>query len=371
MTKRIVEVPQDLERKIWAKLKAGDYADFDHLVAVAVENQLLADQGGRVEWGPPPGSKSGRVPMIKDLVVEKGSHPSGRRIKEPTSVPAIALAPASTTDWKAPDSVKVAHEPDNDLLVAGPLWGQFYRILPTKPALRILGQLSADAQPTFASFKSAATAEAEAMGLLLLERDVSSGRKFGDRVSTSFPSPDEKSRRRYRDQFLGYVRPGDGRLDGLLPRLKLVNIWSVEGTHMIGITAAGLEFAKLPNPVIDGGASKSTEAAFSAEESRFLLDHIRTKLPIEDEHMRFLLHAVQDGITEREALNDRMRDFYGSRVSDSSSWSDAHVNTMRAGVTSRLYELGLLERERSLEGVKYTLTEAGRALAAGKPLEAR
>lgn len=371
MTKRIVDVPQDLERKIWAKLKAGDYADFDHLVAVAVENQLLADQGERVAWGPPPGSKAGRLLVVKDLVVERGLRHSGRRVKEPTSVPAIALTPASTTGWKAPESVKIAPEPDNDLLVAGPLWGQFYRILPTKPALRILGQMSADAQPTFASFRSAATAEAEAMGLLLLERDVSSGRKFGDRASTSFPSPDEKSRRRYRDQFLGYVRPGDGRLDGLLPRLKLVNIWSVEGTHIIGITAAGLEFARLPNPVIDGGASKSIVAAFSAEESRFLLDHIRAKLPTEDEHMRFLLRAIQDGVTEREALNARMRDFYGSKLDNSAHWSDAHVNTMRAGVTSRLYELGLLERERSPEGVKYTMTEAGRAFAIGKPLEAR
>jgi hypothetical protein len=370
MTKRIIDISPELERKIWAKIKVGAYSSFDHLVSISLENQLLADEGGQGAWGL--GAPLERTPSLEVEVVprEQGarvrSRKSGGRPEERTLPPKKLGGP-----WAAPPSVVTVPEPADDRLMGGVLWGQFYRFLPTKSALRVLASSSTKSQPSFALFKIEATAEAEQVGSALLEMDQSLGRKFGERLSTSFPAADDKSRHRYRAQYLGYVRTGDGKLEGLLPQLKFVDITRGEGGDVIGITPAGLEFAKIENPLIDQGVAGEGASAFSKTEAEFLLNHIQAKLPAEYEHMRFLAETIRDGISKREPLNQRMKQFYSEKSMGSSLWSDEHVNTMRAGVTSRLYELGLLERERGADGVEYGLTELGRKFLGAKPLEAK
>jgi hypothetical protein len=46
-----------------------------------------------------------------------------------------------------------------------------------------------------------------------------------------------------------------------------------------------------------------------------------------------------------------------------SDWSQSYANTMRSGLVSRMYELGLISRERvGQRGVAYNLTETGESL---------
>ncbi|MEM3086356.1 MAG: hypothetical protein QXT68_04355 [Halobacteria archaeon] len=248
-------------------------------------------------------------------------------------------------------------EPEDSELMGRILWGQHYRFLPSKPALRVLAGLCADGLPTLAVFKDRACEAAEAVGLSLAEKDRTLGKKFGEKFSTSFPEPEEKSRRRYRDQYLAYVRPTDGKVDGLLSRLKFIKIMAEGGTHKVGITKSGLDFAVLQNPVLDGAGNGSL---LSDQEADFLIRHIRARIPEEARHMDMMLRLIGEGVASRERLNSRMGEFYRAYQDVDNPWTPAHVNTMRAGLLSRLYELGLVDKTKHGLNVTYWLTERGK-----------
>jgi hypothetical protein len=219
--------------------------------------------------------------------------------------------------------------------------------------------LSVDEFPSLSVFKERALEVAQVVGEKLGEMDKALGKKHGEKFSASFPELTDKSRRRYSDQYLAYVRPSDGRLDGMLARLKFVNVLKDVGVVRIGITEPGFRFAEFRNPLVDDTGENQ---ALSQEEAAFLIRHIDSNLPSEAQHMRWMMQQIADGVTSRTNLNSKMGEFYAKYQSGGRTWTSAHVNTMRAGLLSRLVELGRIATTKKGLEVTYLLTAEGRNL---------
>lgn len=163
--------------------------------------------------------------------------------------------------------------------------------------------------------------------------------------------------KRFATQYLIYVRVISSRLDGFLPSLKMVNILEEdEGTvTKIGLTDFGNEFAKLKNPIMDD----SGVTALSQDEKKFITDHILKNLPNESLHIAHTLNLIKTGTDSRMELNKKLRKFYNKNFPNYVNWSDAVVNTMRAGLLGRIYELGLLGKKKEGKKVQYSVSDDG------------
>jgi hypothetical protein len=148
----------------------------------------------------------------------------------------------------------------------------------------------------------------------------------------------------------------------MLPALKFVNVESSpDGAIKIGLTKQGWDFAMIENPVIDNNLPQ----ALSPEEVNFIVDHIADNLPEELEHMTVALKAMEDGKQSREELTQVLADYYAQHHSQEMTWTEAVINTMRAGLISRSLELGLVARKKTGKNVTYSVSERGRECIAG------
>lgn len=332
MPKIIINLPLELERRIRAKIQAGIYESIDHFVRIALENQVFAEENEGSSW-----------PNIVTESPSKQILPQQSRNQLQSVTLPIELEP------------QLLNAPEDSMLSGIFLWGQFYRFLPVKPALRVLAYQSQKTLPPLATFKEAACDVAQTIGSLLSNEDKRLGRKSGEKYSTSFPEPTVKSRRRYTEQYLVYVRTSDGKLDGMLACLKLINVTKDAGVYKVGLTEQGIKFARLPNPLLD---SETKGAPLSEEETSFLIEHITKNLPNEALHMKVMLQLLYEGVTSRTELNSKMTNFY-LKYKGYNNWSPAHINTMRAGLLSRMVEMGLIQKTKIGLEVKYRLSERG------------
>ena len=168
--------------------------------------------------------------------------------------------------------------------------------------------------------------------------------------------PDEKeskSKARYKSHFLAYMRK-DGTLDGAMSYLRFVNLNKDEkGKVLIGLTEPGLNFAKFDNPVLD---LVDFEKSFNENEVDFYLDHISKNVKGESSAIKWLLKKLTNGLNGREEINEEIKKEFGQ------IWqaSDAVINTQRAGLMARMFELGLIEKEKDGVKVSYKISNRGR-----------
>jgi hypothetical protein len=356
LPKIIINVPLELERQIRAKVQAGLYGSFDHFVEVALGNQILAEESDSPTW-----------PSIVAETRSKGESLNSSTFPESSPSQGLAkqiLLQQSKTQLELialPTNVEpqLLTPPEDSMLMGTLIWGQFYRFLPIKPALRALAFQSQESLPNLASYRERACDVAQTIGTLLSNEDTKLGRKSGEKYSTSFPEPTAKSRRRYMDQYIVYVRTSDGKLDGMMARLKFINVTRDSGTYKIGLTQQGMEFAKLSNRLLD---SEAKDNPLSIEEADFLIEHIIANLQSEARHMKAMLQLLHEGVSSRTKLNSKMGEFYSKYQEGNSKWTDAHINTMRAGLLSRMVELGLVHKTKLGLEVKYELTERGESV---------
>lgn len=330
--KYIVTIPPAFEEKIRSLISKGEFRDVNHFITVALENQMNAEEN-LATWTT---ESSGQIRRISE---------------EPQSNVRFGPSLVSKT-------YKTYPEPPIERLNDRLLWGQYYRFLPTKFSLRILANLSTDKFPTLASFKDHAVTSAETFGKQLKKLDRTMGNKSGEKISTSFPETNEKSRRRFTEQYIGYVRPTDQKYSGMLLTLRFADILDNNGIEEIGITPTGQEFCNLQNPIIDG--QPQSKGIFSLDEINFLVHHISNKLPDEAQHMMEVLDLLREEGKSREALNSALRLFYKKYQDSSRPWTEGVVNLMRAGVMSRMFELELISKKRNGLRVTYELTELGK-----------
>ena len=340
--RRILDVDPQLELKIEGIINAKGFRDFHHFATIALENQVAWETGDITGKG---------ITNALDLQISqlnKAVSP-GNEVLEATMT-------ANENLLRMPSQKpKLSHLPipenANNIL-----WGQYYRFLPVKVGVRVLLNLYTEHLPELRDFTEKVTNVVLPFRHQLAKLDRMDRRSFGELLSATFPTNDEKSIKRFVNQYMLHLRTSDMTLLGMMPELKLINVISDEnGIVKIGLTNFGSQFALLQNPVIDLTKPES----LSGDEINFLLNHIADNLPAEFEHMTIALKAIENGKNTRDELNAALKGYY-LHYHKGSEWSDTVINTMRSGLFSRLNELGLVRREKNGKYIRYHITAVGK-----------
>lgn len=328
----IIELPEYLVREARKLIAEGRYTDISSFIVASVENQLTLEKSD---------IEPGTVLMEAEVRGWKGG-------KRPSRTTGVSDEQGDYSGVEVVGYPKWEGRGEENWL-----WGQINKVLPIKFVVRLLAnELSSGGEPPLLEeFAKSAAAAARAFGLDLRRVDEREEHAWGERLSTAFPTSDKVDRAlgRFGSQFVGYAR-GDGEVSGALLELKFGNIIKGDGDIRIGLTRAGLKFAQLTNPVLD---ERDYSRPLSEEEIDFYLDHIIRRVPWEATAFRLILSILDEGVTGREEVNSEI----GKRLAV--GWSAAQVNTERAGTMARMFQLGLLDRERDGIRVEYRATERG------------
>lgn len=236
------------------------------------------------------------------------------------------------------------------------LWGQTNKILPVKIGLRILyTRLGTEQWIDLEEYKNDAADIAANIGTAIRKYEDKKGKLRDERISAGLPDEKEfKSKLRYKGHFLAYMRK-DEKLEGAMPFLRFVNLNKDEkGRIFIGMTEPGLAFASLDNPVID---HSNFDKNFSDKEIDFYLEYIAKHIKGESEAIIWLLNKILKGINNRDSINIELSRDLGSAWKKPSS---AVINTQRAGLMARMFEMGLIEKEKKGVEVTYIISMRGK-----------
>ena len=331
-----------LELKIEGIIRAKGFRDFNHFATVALENQVAWETGNNIT--------SNKVTNAIDLQISelnKSVSPGDESLE--------ARLTANEDLLRMPShKPKLSHLPlpDNPSNI---LWGQYYRFLPVKVGVRVLLNMYTEPFPELRKFTEKVTNVALPFRHQLAKLDRMDRKSFGELLSASFPTNDEKSVKRFVNQYILYLRTSDMALLGMMPELKLINVISDENRIVrIGLTSFGSQFALFQNPAIDLNEPES----LSGDEIDFLLNHIADNIPAEFEHITVALKAIKDGKKTRDDLNSVLKGYY-LHYHKGTEWSDTVVNTMRSGLMSRLNDLRLVKREKHGKYIRYHITNNG------------
>lgn len=352
--KVIIDISNTQQEKIGRLIGKGKFTNFSDFVEVAIVNQLVLEETGQVlsseQFNKALTSRGRSVPSseIKSTELVMTSKASiGSRFPE------LSLYADGYSD------TQLAPMPGDDMVNSNiPLWGQYNRLLPVKVTLRLLANTLKNEKMQYVvlkQFREKGSEVARDLGLLLRERDRRARKSRGERTFIGFPVREDeyKSKERFKNHFVGYADT-KGCPKGALSELKMASITTIKGEKLLGITEPGLTFAIMENPVLDDGEAGKP---FSEEEATFYLQHVWRNLPGEREAVSFLLQSIKNGITRPGDLTASMQGF-SKQIGE--SWNKAVANTMRAGLVSRLQELGLLEREKvGARGIAYNLSSLG------------
>ena len=190
--------------------------------------------------------------------------------------------------------------------------------------------------------------------LLEFDRESGSLKNIGSEISVGFPESSKKSKDRFMAQFVGSNRKQS--LSGALVNMGFINTPNFAGIQLddVHLTKIGLEFALLPNPLIDEGIAGWKEffksgKRFSDKEIEFLLQHFKTNVPSEWGFMRSIAQIISNGNNRPKTLEKEITVIYG--------WEDTKTSQMRNGALSRMEELCLIIREKKGREVTYSLTD--------------
>jgi hypothetical protein len=362
-----IELSPRTKSQLDSLLEIGQYSDYSEAIAVAIANQLVLHGG----------AKSNRQNVISPTLERETTsaapeiavNANGAKQAVTVGVPAIfAPIPENEPIKTAPfpnDSFAVGQ----DVPVDRWIFGQHNKLLPVKATCRALANMmlrdkaSRDGLP-LSKAGSEIASEAAILGGFLQFLDEKFEAHRDEALAFAFPSAgstnEDKSRLRYANQFVASFSK-QGTLTGLPVELKLVNRDHSRIPRLL-LTEAGLQLAMLQNPILDGKGETSIAARFTTEEVDFFMRHIREHVPAEDFAFRTVLGAVAEGANAPESLDDALEKFVTKR--EDKPYTRAFLTTQRAGVVSRLIDLGLMQRVREGVNVKYEVTAKGSELAA-------
>lgn len=342
--KYIIELPVELAKKISRLISEGKYESISQFAATAVENQLLLEESSEEKLDRVIGAH-----FTPDVSVGKMQMFSHEGLLSPNF---------------ASSDIKTVSTPASDRIPNDVLWGQYNRIFPLKITVRVLANLLVGKDSVeLGLLQSEAIRAAREIGIILKKKDEEQSRKYGNMLSAALPTGKSviKAEKRFTNHFVGYLTRA-GRIEGAPGALKLLNIFEdTSGAYRVGITDAGLKFASLPNPIID---EKRFDTTLGESERDFYVKHVSESLQREAEAMFTVLRGIEEGASSPNELNSRVRAF-------SRGWSKSMTNTIRAGIVSRLHELGLITRARDGIRVSYALTDSGRAVLNSFPVPKR
>jgi hypothetical protein len=325
----IVDLSSEISDEINKLIASGKYRSIQDFLAAAASNQLHLEQ-----QGPPQG-----------IIIA----PTSPSIEATTIYNALLVR-----DFGNLKTVS----PPNSEQVPGELHGLWNKFFPVKITTRVLANMLKGASeyvPLEPSQERIADI-ARQLGRVIVRKERDLGRKRGDMISTALPWKREefKAKMRFKSHFVGHIS-SDKWIEGAPAALRLTNMIRSNGTVSIGLTAAGLRFASLTNPVID---EENYTASLSQDERAFLIDQIRTELPDETQLMKSVITAVANGSRTPTALNSMLHEL-------KPKLNDTELVTLRSGLLSRMYELNLMQRTRNGLTMTYDVTPNGQAFIGG------
>jgi len=340
----LIEISQRQATEITKLIDERKYQNVAQFITTAIENQIYIENSDemqicvRVEEKNSNGLLRSNITLIDTNKINKLSEIKNQ--PQTVSMPAFHDLSASLYDSEEEKRW---------------LWGQVNKILPIKIGLRVLLlKLETEKWIDLEEYKDDAASIAANIGTAIKKYENKRGKTRDERISAGLPEEKgEKSKNRYKSHFLAYIRK-DKKLDGAMPFLRFVNLNKDEKDKVfIGLTEAGLEFARLQNPVLD---NSNYEKSFTEKEINFYLQHIVSKVRGESCAVEWLLKKIVNGMKEREKINNELKRDFGE------IWgaSDAVINTQRAGLTARMFELGLIEKKKMGVRVIYNISEKGK-----------
>ena len=341
----VVDITQKQADEIENLINKGQYKSFAQFITTAIENQIYIEKSEIHEEKFEIRNKRNSNVSQPDVIIKSENRIT---LVEIGSQPKLVSIP--TFQQLSCFSQKFEEEKCW-------LWGQANRILPLKIGLRVLYAIIGSEQfIELEEYRNKAADIAAGFGTIIRGYEDKKNKMRDERISAGLPYEKEfKSKVRYKSHFLAYMRK-DGTLDGAMPYLRFVNLNKDEkGKVLIGLTEPGLNFAKLDNPVLD---LTDFEKSFNEKEVDFYLDHISANVKGESSAIKWLLQKLTNGFKEREEINKELKKELGQ------IWgaSDAVINTQRAGLMARMFELGLIDKDKKGvgPGVIYKITDRGK-----------
>lgn len=268
-------------------------------------------------------------------------------------------------------SIPKEHLKQPNIKLTFPFWATQNRYFGTKVALRLLEREldnnNSESMPFYPYAMDVAQISVK-IREILEKLDKKLGRKKGSKFSTSLPKAREASIKRFISQFLGYIS-SNGVVSGVLPEIGFVRIDTTSKEPRISITEHGHRFSELPSPILDEYFINGNlpNAIFSDKEREFLLSHIKEEFMYpEADFIKFTLYSIYKGHNTPDALTTEVDEYLNKNYSHLANtkkeghFSDKEIIGMRAGVTSRLLELGLININIIENKSNYSLTERGK-----------
>lgn len=343
----LVDVTQKQADKIIKLINGGTYQNVAQFILTAIENQIYIENTGSEPLSAIVAARKDPDILSKsDLVVTKDSR--NIALAEIKSQPKTVTVP---TFSELAVSLYYKAKEENCWL-----WGQTNKIFPVKIGLRVLyAVIGSEQWLDLEEYKEKAANIAAEYGTAIRNYEDKKNKIRDERISAGLPDEKEfKSKFRYKGHFLAYMRK-DGKLDGAMPFLRFVNLNKDEkGKIFIGLTESGLNFARIENPVID---HNDFEKSFSPTEIDFYLDYISKNVKGETSAIKWVLNKITNGINDRNSINKELNREIAPSWGET---SEAVVNTQRAGLMARMFELGLLHKKKEGITVAYIIADRGK-----------
>lgn len=333
--KVLVDINEDLFNRI---KKVNQSSSLSSFILIAIENQISLEKEQNTEL-----HEINKVVKKPPEVIL----PKEKTLKKPSEI-------ISYLDFlKKP----INYEKIPELSLKNPIknwyiWGQYNKFFALKFAVRYLAYLQS--QNNFSpvnldDYYDRCSKAASQMKQVLIQSDEKAGRVWGEGFSAGLPDNEEKSWSRFKHHFIGYLDT-KGNSVGALPDIGFIVIQKKQ----VGLTSDGLAFAKCYNPILDDNPFASS--LFSEEERQFLINHIRTKIPIEWQGIKLVLRWIdKDGINTPNTLTAKFATL-------DKEWTLKMANTYRTGALARMYDLGFITRKKSGINANYFVTEYGKKI---------
>jgi predicted transcriptional regulator len=330
--RHVAEIDPRTWLQIQELIREGRYESVAQFIAVALQNQIQLEVSSldRVEAEVP----GVQTPMEKAQASRMSAEIS---LKAPIEEPFLVQSREERSDEV--------------------IWGLYNRIFPVKITVRVLARLlvgKGSESIELKTLREEAALQARALGkqLLLADRTRRSGR--GERLATGLPfRRGDKSLDRFKNMFVGAMS-GQGKVSGFPAKLGFVLFQRVGGRAEVSLTTTGFKFANLKNPVLDEGL-REAEGTLSIAESDFFMTHVRRVLPHEWELCHTIIESIPEGSDAPAGVDTIIRRTL-------TNLNPSMIAPTRAGIISRLDELGFVQRRQDGLRVSYALTKRGESL---------
>jgi hypothetical protein len=359
--------------EIKALVEKGLYASPEQFLEIAAFNQLALERGAKpadlpVRSRQPHRGNHEGTPSVGSLPLaqHRRHRQSSRRRAPKARTESVSENSASATLKKFGLDVlrqlRVEPVPTEPRAPNERLWGQVNRLFPIKLACRWIAVASAEAGfwLTYDPISDGLARDAASLGSILSALDATAQRKRDELLATGLP---RKANLASHDRFLSQYIARTTRAGDIYPGAICQYALAVFHGDQLGLTKAGLDLARLENPVLDleprsaiASLSSGVPATLSDEERSFLIEQVISFVPGELHDLTIVLEAIVADHATPDHLLASVRPHLPHE------WSRMMTRTHVSGVVARLAEMGLIRRKWEGRNARYEATPLGARL---------